>query len=245
MLSNTRAIILRTVPFGETSLVVTAFTENHGLQSYMVKGARTTGKKGQSLRPYLQPGALLSLVVYHHPTDQLQYIREMSWAHVYTQVLTHVVRHTVAVFMVELLTKCIRHSEPNPALYAEAENYFLLLDVAEPAVMANLPLHFALWLAGELGFRPENNFSEENCLFDLQEGKFVPVHTQAKHLLEGNAARLTHGLLSVAHPVTLYRVKLSREQRHELLNAYETYFSIHLDGFGHLRSLEVLGAVFR
>lgn len=232
------------MPFGETSLVVTAFTQAHGLQSYMVKGARGTGKKGRSFRPFLQPGALLSLVVYHHHSDQLQYIREMSWAHVYRQVLTNVVHNAVAVFMIELLTKCIRHSEPNPDLYAETESYFLLLDSADPAVVANLPLHFALWLAGELGFRPENNFSEEYCLFDLKEGKFVPATAQSGRLMGANASRITNQLLSVAHPVTLYRVKLSREQRHDLLRDFETYFSIHIEGFGHMRSLEVLGAVF-
>jgi DNA repair protein RecO (recombination protein O) len=244
MLTNTHAIILRTVPFGESSLVVTAFTQVYGLQSYMVKGARSSGKKGQSLRPYLQPGALLSLVVYHQPSSHLQYIREMSWAHVYQQVLTNVVHNSVAVFMVELLTKCIRQSEPFPELYAETEDYFVLLDTADPAVIANLPLHFALWLAGELGFRPENNYSEEYCIFDLKEGKFVPAYAQPQHLLDGQYARLTHQLLSVTHPVTLYRVKLSREQRHELLKAYETYFGIHIEGFGHIRSLEVLGSLF-
>lgn len=244
MLANTHAIILRTVPFGDTSLVVTAITKAFGLQSYLVKGARSTGKKGQTLRPYMQPGALLSLVVYHHPTEHLQYIREISWSTVYKRVLTNVVHHSVAIFMVELLTKCLRQSEPNPDLFTEVENYFLLLDSAEPVVVANLPLHFALFLAGELGFRPENNFSPQNGSFDLGEGRFVPSSPHGKYLLEGDLARFTHQLLSVAHPITLYRVKLSRVHRQELLKAYETYFGIHIDGFGHLRSLEVLMTLF-
>lgn len=146
MLSNTPALVLRTVPYGETSLVVAAYTRLYGLQHYMVKGARTTGKKGQSLRPYLQPGALLELVVYHHQTEQLQYIREIRWATVYRRVLSSVVHHAVAVFMVEMLGKCIRQSEPNPELYDGVTAYFQLLDEAEPGVVANLPLHFTLFL---------------------------------------------------------------------------------------------------
>ncbi len=40
MIHKTKGIVLKTVKFGETSLVVTAFTEMFGLQSYMVNGIR-------------------------------------------------------------------------------------------------------------------------------------------------------------------------------------------------------------
>lgn len=245
MINNTHAIILRTVPFGETSLVVSAFTKAYGLQSYLVKGARSTGKKGQSLRPYLQPGALLDLVVYHHEgTDHLQYIREMRWARVFNHVLTSVVHNAVATFMVELITRCIRQSEPNPELFTGVEQYFLLLDGAESPVVANLPLHFALYLAGELGFRPENNYSENEPFFDLAAGRFTNHYSNPANTLEGENARLLHQLLAIDPPVTLYRVKMNRVQRREIMTALAAFFVIHAAGFGHLRSLEVLEVVF-
>jgi DNA repair protein RecO (recombination protein O) len=245
MISNTHAIILRTVPFGETSLVVTAFTKTYGLQSYLVKGARSTGKKGQSLRPYLQPGALLDLVVYHHEgTDHLQYIREMRWARVYAKVLTSVVHNAVATFMVELITRCIRQSEPNTELYEGVEQYLVLLDEGDPVVVANLPLHFALFLAGELGFRPENNYSENAPYFDLNEGKFSNHYSNPGFTLDGENALLLHRLLSTDPPVTLYRVKMTRTQRQEIMAALARFFSIHAAGFGQLKSLEVLEVVF-
>jgi DNA repair protein RecO (recombination protein O) len=244
MISNTNAIVLRTVPYGDTSLVVTALTEVYGLQSYLVKGARSTGKKGQSLRPYLQPSALLELVVYNHPTNQLQYIREMKWARVYRQVLGSVVHFAVATYLVELLSKCIKQAEPNPELFEKSVEYFTLIDEAEAGVVANLPLHFALYLAGEMGFRPENNYSEACPVFDLQAGRFTAGNDHAVNYLDGSAAKLTHDLLSIDHPVTLYRVKMPRAKRQQLLTAFEQYFAIHVDGFGHMRSLEVLSALF-
>ena len=244
MLTQTKAIILRTVPFGDTSLVASAFTQVYGLQGYMVKGARSTGKKGQSLRPYLQPAAILDLVVYHHPTEHLQYIREMRWATVYQHVLSSVLHHAVATWMVELITKCIRQSEPHAELFEKIEEYLHLLDHAEPGVVANLPLHFALYLAGELGFRPENNYSVHCPVFNLAEGRFMTEGYRPDQSIEHNGARLTHLLLSTEHPVTLYRIKMTREQRRALLQAYETYFSIHVEGFGQMRSLEVLQKLF-
>ena len=244
MLLQTKAIVLRTVEFGDTSLIVTCFTQAAGLQSYLVKGARTTGKKGQSMRPYLQPAALLDLVVYQQPQKNLQYIREMRWAAVYKKVLQQVLHTGVAIFMIELLQKSISQHEADPDFFAWVESYLLLLDEAEPAVVANLPLHFALRLSEQLGLKPEANFGAAHPYFDLKEGCFVAQMPAHPNFLEGNAARLMHDLLACEHPITLYRIKMNRDQRQELLNACETYFQLHLDGFGHLNSQLVLQAIF-
>ena len=244
MLQQTKAIVLRTVEFGDTSLIVTCFTQAAGLQSYLVKGARTTGKKGQSMRPYLQPGALLDLVVYQQPQKNLQYIREMRWSAVYKKVLQQVLHTGVAIFMIELLQKSISQHEADPDFFAWVEGYLLLLDEAEPAVVANLPLHFALKLSEQLGLRPEANYSINHPFFDLKEGCFVPEMPGHPNFLAGHTARLMQDLLNCLHPITLYRVKMNREQRQELLNACETYFQLHLDGFGRLNSQSVLQAIF-
>ena len=45
-LHKTNGIVLRTVKYGETSLVVTLFTELFGVQSYLVNGVRVSSKKG-------------------------------------------------------------------------------------------------------------------------------------------------------------------------------------------------------
>jgi DNA repair protein RecO (recombination protein O) len=244
MLQNTRAIILRTVPFGDTSLVVTALTRMYGLQSYMVKGGRSISKKGQSLRPYLQPGALLDLVVYHHPTEHLQYIREMRWAKVYNKVLSNVVHHAVADFMLEMLLKCIRQSECNPELYDNIESYFIMLDEVEPAVLANFPLHFTIFMASAFGFCPENNYQGTHSLFYLREGKFLSEEFYPGLSLNAELSNYLHQFLSVTHPVTLYRIKMSRRMRRQLMQELENYFNIHLDGFGKMKSLKVLESLF-
>lgn len=45
MISKTKGIVLRSVKYGETSLIVTIFTELFGLQSYLVNGVRQASKK--------------------------------------------------------------------------------------------------------------------------------------------------------------------------------------------------------
>jgi hypothetical protein len=62
MVHKTKGIILRTVKYGETSLVATIFTEQFGLQSYLVNGVRTATKKGTAKANLFQPSAILDLV---------------------------------------------------------------------------------------------------------------------------------------------------------------------------------------
>lgn len=47
---HTKGIVLRTVKYGETSLVVSIYTEMFGLQQYMVNGVRTNKKIPSCIR---------------------------------------------------------------------------------------------------------------------------------------------------------------------------------------------------
>ena len=76
MLHNTKGIVLRVTKYGDTSLIMTAYTELFGLQQYMVKGARVTSKKGANKGVFYQPAAILQMEVYHSPMKSLQMAKE-------------------------------------------------------------------------------------------------------------------------------------------------------------------------
>lgn len=243
MLYTTRAIILRQVPFGDTSLIVSAFTQRFGLQQYMVKGARSSSKKGGSKTSFLQPGALLDLVVYHQENKQWQTIKEMKWVQVYQQIMGNISRNAIALYLIEMLGKCLRQPEANETLFEFAASNLQLLDACENAVAANLPLHFTLQLADQLGFRIENNFQPALPFLDLQAGYFVaepPIHGL---YLDAPLSLITHQLLKHPTAITLYRIKLHHQQRRALLQAYVHFFQYHVAEFGRLKSLDVLQEV--
>ena len=60
MTHKTKGIVLRSIKYGETSLVVTIFTALFGVQVYLVNGARSQKKSGNKSAMF-QPGALLDL----------------------------------------------------------------------------------------------------------------------------------------------------------------------------------------
>ena len=119
---NTKGIVLRTVKYGETSLIASIYTELFGLQSYLVNGVRTSSKKGPGKASLFQSGAMLELVVYHNDLKNLQRIKEFKWGYLYRHIFADILKNSVALFMVELLSKTIKQPEQNADLFYFVED---------------------------------------------------------------------------------------------------------------------------
>ena len=98
MIYSTKAIVLRHVKYGETSVIATLFTETFGIQSYLVNGVRTQGKTSKA--HFFQPSSLLDLQVYHNELKNLQRIKEVAWSVLYKNILSNVTKNAVALYMV-------------------------------------------------------------------------------------------------------------------------------------------------
>src|ERR1044071_7173878 len=106
-LHKTKGIVLRAVKYGDTSLIVTIFTELFGIQSYLINGVRASTKKGSGKANLFQPAAILDLVVYHNELRNLQRMKEFRWGHLYQNIFSDIRKNAVSLFMVELLAKCL------------------------------------------------------------------------------------------------------------------------------------------
>ncbi|HUB60950.1 MAG TPA: DNA repair protein RecO, partial [Puia sp.] len=224
-LHKTRGIVLRTVKYGETSLVATLYTELFGIQSYILNGVRTSSKRGPGKAVYFQPAAILDLLVYHNDLKNLQRIREFSWATLYSTIFSDILANAVALYMVELLQKTIKQPEPNPELFSFIEDSFLHLDAAGGRVLANFPLFFILHLAGFFGFRIQDTYSARNPVLDLREGQFVSVLPPHPHVLEDPLSYHAAELLRVQRPEELQELALNQETRRTLLRAFQTFYA--------------------
>lgn len=242
-LYKTKGIVLRTVKYGETSVIVTLFTELFGVQSYLVNGVRTATKKGAGKANLFQPAAILDLVVYHNELKHLNRIKEFKWAVIYQHILSDIAKNAVALYMVEMLTKSLKQPESHPELFQFTEDCLLELDKKSGAVIANLPLFFALHLSYFMGFRITDNYSEQFCFLDLSEGCFVNEQPHHPHFAEGNQALVTSQLLKAQQPEELEEIKLNHDFRRRLLYVYEIFYALHIHDFGTLKSLPVLREV--
>jgi DNA repair protein RecO (recombination protein O) len=248
MTHKTKGIILRTVKYGETSLIVTILTELFGIQSYIVNGVRSS--KPSAKAAYFQPAAILDLIVYHHPQKNLQRIKEFRWGVVYQHILSEVVKNSVALYMVELLQKCMKQPETQPELYQFCEAAFTELDTADKTITANFALYFSLQFSYFLGFRPQPELPngeyadlQPNLHFDLQEGAFVLKQPGHPHFAGTEMAQLLAQLLKIMHPNELTGLKLHHTLRRKLLLICQEFYALHVAEFGQMQTLMVMQQV--
>lgn len=249
MTHKTKGIVLRAVKYGETSLVVTMLTELFGLQSYMVNGVRTSGKAAGKAS-FFQPGAILEMVVYHNQQKNLQRIKEFKWGYLYQNIWDNVLKNSVALYLVELLQKCLKQPEAHADLYHFCEDALQQLDMADKTVTANFALFFSLHFCHFLGFRPQPNLYNGTAIsdtsvvyFDLQEGEFVEQEPTHPHFIDGMAAQTTALLLRVMQPQELAALQLNKALRRKLLMAYQDFYALHITEFGQMKTLQIMQTV--
>lgn len=243
MIHKTKGVVLRTVKYGETSLIVTMFTELFGLQSYLINGVRTASRKGASKASLFQPAAVLDMVAYHNEFKNLQRLKEFRWEFLYRHVLSDVKKNAVALFMIELLGKCLKQPEANEQLFYFVEDALHCLDEANSTVTANFPLFFALHLAVFFGFRISNEREGPIDYLDLEEGRFVEDQPMHLHYLQGREAEAISHILKIMQPAELEDVALNQEARQRITDALEEYYALHIADFGVMKTLPVLREV--
>lgn len=243
MTHTTKGIVIRTVKYGETSVIVSIYTELFGIQSYIVNGVRTSSKSGSGKANLFQPAAILDLVVYHNELKNIQRLKEFRWGYLYKTLFFDVIKNSVALYMIELMQKTLKQPESNPDLFHFLEDAFLHLDESDETIVANYPLFFALHLSGFYGFRFSDTYSSQNNILDLQEGEFVAQHPTHHFCLEGDYSYITSQLLKVMQPHELRQIRLNKEMRRTLLNAYSTFYALHIQDFGQMKTLPVLQEV--
>jgi DNA repair protein RecO (recombination protein O) len=244
MTHKTRGIVLKTVKYGETSIITTVYTELFGIQSYIVKGVRQGSKKASGKAIYFQPGAILDMIVYYNEFKNLNFIKEYEWGFLYNQVLFDVVKNTVALYIVEMLQHSLKQPEANPELFYMTEDTLKQLDNGGTTMTANLPLYYSLHLAGELGFRIQGEYHYETPVLDLQEGQFISSKPDHPYYLEKELAEATSQILSINFYNDLDNLKISRPVRSQLIKSFQNYIAIHVTDFGEIKTLPILQEIF-
>ena len=75
MIKHTQGIVLSSVKYAESSVVCKIYTQELGLQSYLINGVR----KRRGTSSYYQPLSLLDMVVYHKEKGGLQRVKEVKF----------------------------------------------------------------------------------------------------------------------------------------------------------------------
>lgn len=239
MLIPTRGLVLRQTKYGETSLICTIYTEELGIQSYLVNGIRST--KAKQKANLLRPMSLLQMVVYYREGKNLQRIREMSHDYLYQSMLFDITKGAIGLFMIEVLNKVLKEESPNSDLFDFLHTHFMDLDQRGEG-LGNYPLLFLLRLSSYLGFFPHADASP-GAYFDLEEGQFPmnrPFHPNYINRPQSDALHQLVRHVGYDEPPPT----LKRGTRKVLLGDLLRYYELHVEGFHKVNAHAILETVF-
>ena len=159
MQQTLRGIVLRTVKYGDTSIIVDLFTESHGRMSFMASTSRA--KRSVRNVSFWQPLSMVEFSAELLPNGgKLPRPSDVRTYYNYIDLPFSPIKSTLALFLAEFLSAALREEKENTPLYRYIESSLQWLDLADsPASIANFHLAFLMHLSRFIGIYPNLDVS--------------------------------------------------------------------------------------
>lgn len=223
MIINTSAVVLRSFPYGETSIIARCYTRDHGKVSVIVKGAR---RKKSPMAAYFQSMNYLDIVYYYRETRSLQSVSKATFVEIWSGLNQELKKIAYGLAVIELTEKTNTENDPHPELFDE------LVAVLKAINSSDLRLNLIFWyfqikLLTILGFKPDFYQRESGNI------KFPNPFTgpNSRNILED----LSNNTIDSISNITA--TSKDRKAISEYLAAFMNY---HFEGLDKLKSFSVL-----
>jgi len=140
---NSRAIALTYLKHAESSIITKLFTEEKGLQTFIVKGVRL--KKSKKKLGLFQPLQLAQINASYITKNLLQYLNEIALADNKLAEFISMKNNFIALFIAEVLSKSLHENEEDRQLFQYVWDIKITLNNAKE-ISLNYPLIFLLKL---------------------------------------------------------------------------------------------------
>lgn len=241
MIQKTRAVVLHQLKYGESSLILTLYTEHFGRQSYIINGIRSS--KSRQKTGLLQALFLLEIDTYHKPGRDLQRLKEFKISDIYHSIPDQIVKSTIALFLAELLFKTLNSEEEDKNLFDFISKALLFFDEQKEG-FENFHLWFMVQLLAYLGFKLETKQSPGEHWFNMKSGNFVNQRPSFPNTPNPEESEQLSKLIQLQAD-DLAQLKINGKTRSRLLEILVEYYRLHFDSISKINSLEVLKEVFR
>ena len=129
MLEKTRAIVLNSLKYGESQMIVDMYTEGRGRLSFIQRIPRQ-GRAGIK-KQYFQPLTILDIEFDYRATQRLHKLRSAAVAFPFRSLPFDMAKLSIALFAAEFTIYVMRSEQADPALYAFIEHSVRWLDACD------------------------------------------------------------------------------------------------------------------
>lgn len=225
MKQNDLGILIYRKSYSESSLILTFFTENKGLSTFIFKGAKKKKKAIFALGIY-------EITYFKRPESDMGIINSLDIAVPLNDFFSNPQKIILGFFIADILKQTIKMEEADISLFKFVKNQILILENSKDCF--NFPLHFLAGLTKELGYSPLFE-SDAPISFDIKKGEFSDDKSINSTGVEGEVVSLL-GSLFQDELTTNYSNETTRKALYILLE----YLTIHTPKFNVEKSMEVI-----
>ena len=246
-INKTHAIILHSRKQGETSKILSIFSQNFGKLSVMVKGSRSIKSRYWGV---LEVFNYVSIVFYRKETRNLQYVSNAEIINHFPNIHSQLGKMALAAIPCEIIERSEEREHNNPKLFTLLLDTFQALEKEETG-LRNIIRSFLVKYLDISGFKPEISKCHEcgqqhpdgQVYFGLDKGYFTcqkcGIPNGADVQLSGFAIDTLYWLQSVAVGEA-YRANVNARLGKELDSFLLTYLRYHMDNLDTIRSFNFL-----
>ena len=234
------AITLRYLKYGDSSLIVSCYTLQYGLQSYMLKGVLSKGQK-KIPRSFFEPLTILELQAKKNPENRLGFMKEAKLGYPFKSIPYDLNKKSLVFFLSEIIYQVAREEQSsNPLLYNYIYEKIIWLDKNQNVGIFHIKM--MLDLTKFIGFYP-NISNQKAPYFDLESGCMALIKPEDNYIKDPIK---THWLkiLGIEFDKIL-EIQILKNYKLEILNSVIRYFELHLQQFKPPKSKKILNEIFK
>ncbi len=233
-----KAIVLSSIPYSESSIICKLYTEEFGLKSYIVRSAKK--KNSPTPTSHFQPLNIIEFEAYNSIKSKLETIRTSSLILENLNLNFSIVKNAITFFVAEIIHLSLKEANPNKELFDYLFNQIHLLKNSKDEDLAEFHLHFMIQFADHLGLAPMNNYSEYEVFFDPIAGKFTNK-ADAQNFNKQTSFTL-HKFISQKE-ITNEKICKNKVERNIILEALIIFYSIHITNHSQIKSHKILTTI--
>lgn len=154
---KTEALVLRTIPFQDSSCIVKLFTREQGKISVIAKGAR---RLKSSLRGYLEPLNYIETIYYYKATRDIQTLSKVDLLQALFTNTTDIESSIFGLASLELIDRVVHDHQHDAEVFDAAVQILKIMDRHSDNCRV-LFIHFIISIAAILGYRLDTDYCSQ------------------------------------------------------------------------------------
>lgn len=206
-------------------------------------------KKTGRRQAFLQPLSLVYIIADSKKNSDILVVKEIQSENSILGIISNPYKNTMAIFIAEFLLHALHTEEKDLPLFSFLYNSVKILEF-HPGSIANFHITFLVKLSYFLGFAPDINEIKKTStavhtysFFDLKSSVYTQNKPFHQHFLDKTESLTLLNLLRINYRNMTY-FRFSRTERQFLLSQIISYYQLHIQGFGELKSLDVMKEIF-